>query len=154
VSGHGEPSKRWVEGAYFVTTDPDAVDLDVVHGFLRDESYWAQWRTRDQQARANAGSRCYSLIHEPTGQQHGFARAVTDRVTFAWIADVFVLPEARGRGLGKFLSRCFTEDLFDVYRLFLGTKDAHGLYAQYGFAPSTAGIRWMERLPGDVTPPQ
>jgi GNAT superfamily N-acetyltransferase len=140
------PHRQWARDEYFVTTDPAFVDLDVVHDWLRDESYWAEWRSREQQALANECSRCYSLIHEPTGEQRGFARAVTDQVSFAWIADVFVLSGTRGAGLGKFLVQCITEDLAHVHRLFLGTRDAHGLYAQYGFSPPPRPERWMERL--------
>ncbi|HET9729141.1 MAG TPA: GNAT family N-acetyltransferase [Acidimicrobiia bacterium] len=136
----------WSRGEYLVTTDPARVDLEVVQGFLANDSYWAQGRTRDDQARANAASRCYSLIHEPTGSQVGFARAVTDGVTFAWIADVFVVEAHRGYGLGKFLVECFTDDLTAVYRLFLGTRDAHGLYSPFGFVAGERTERWMERL--------
>lgn len=143
--------REWRDGDHLVTTDPDAVDLDVVHGFLSEHSYWAQWRSREQQARANACSRCYTVL-DAGGVQVGFARAVTDHVSFAWIADVFVVPAARGHGLGKFLARCFTEDLAHVHRLFLGTRDAHGLYAQVGFVPPPNQERWMERI--SVTPPR
>ncbi len=143
--------REWRDGDVLVTTDPAAVDLDVVHGFLAEHSYWAQWRSREQQARAIGCSRCYSLL-DGSGTQVGFARAVTDHVSFAWIADVFVVPEARGRGLGRFLVRCFTDDLEHVHRLFLGTRDAHGLYAQAGFVPPPNQERWMERVL--VTPPR
>jgi GNAT superfamily N-acetyltransferase len=76
----------------------------------------------------------------------GGARAVTDLAFFAWIADVFVVPPARGCGLGKFLMRCIVDDLADVDRLFLGTRDAHGLYTQVGFVAPPRPERWMERL--------
>ncbi len=138
--------RQWSEGDYLVTTDPAAVDLDVVHGWLLRDSYWVHGRSRDEQARVNACSRCYSLLHAASRRQAGFARAVTDHVSFAWIADVFVLPEARGGGLGKLLVRCITEDLEHVDRLFLGTRDAHGLYAQFGFVAPPRPERWMERL--------
>jgi GNAT superfamily N-acetyltransferase len=128
--------REWRDGDYLVTTDPARFDLDGVTAFLVDEAYWVQERTREQEATAVANSRCYSLLHEPTGSQVGGARAVTDFVAFAWIADVFVLPSARGLGLGKFLVRCITDDLAEVDRLFLGTRDAHGLYAQFGFVPA------------------
>jgi len=139
-------TKRWREGDYAVTTDPDAVDLAVTTSFLARESYWAQGRTREQEAIAVANSRCYTVLHEPTGAQVGGARAVTDFATFAWIADVFVVPAARGAGLGKFLMRCVADDLAAVERLFLGTRDAHGLYDQVGFVTPDRPERWMERL--------
>jgi GNAT superfamily N-acetyltransferase len=97
-----------------------------------------------------ANSRCFTILHEPTGVQVGGARAVTDYVAFAWIADVFVVKAARGLGLGKFLMQCLTEDLAGVQRLFLGTRDAHGLYAQFGFSAPPRPERWMERF--DVPP--
>jgi GNAT superfamily N-acetyltransferase len=138
--------RTWTEGEYLVTTDRARFDGEVATAFLVNDSYWVQARTPDEEARAVANSRCYSVVHESTGRMVGGARAVTDHVSFAWIADVFVLPEARGQGLGKFLIRCVTDDLTHVERLFLGTRDAHGLYAQYGFVPSERNERWMERL--------
>ena len=85
------------------------------------------------------------MLHTQSGGQVGGARAVTDHVSFAWIADVFVLDAARGNGLGKFLVACITDDLAHVARLFLGTWDAHGLYAQFGFRPVQHSGSWMER---------
>jgi len=111
-----------------------------------NDSYWVQARTPDEEARAVANSRCYSIVHEPSRRMVGGARAVTDHVAFAWIADVFVVPEEQGHGLGKLLMRAVTEDLTHVERLFLGTRDAHGLYTQFGFVPSERNERWMERL--------
>lgn len=141
--------KQWV-----LTTDRDAFDVDVATAFLRDHSYWAEDRTREVELAAVANSRCYSILDE-SGAMVGGCRAVTDYATFAWIADVFVLPSARGNGLGKFLMQCVVDDLSGVTRLFLGTKDAHGLYAQYGFSPTERNERWMERvLAEDVSPPQ
>jgi GNAT superfamily N-acetyltransferase len=144
--------REWRHGEYRCTTDRHAVDLEVTTSFLASDSYWANDRTRDTEAVAIANSRCYTLLHDDSGAQVGGARAVTDYVAFAWIADVFVVPDARGAGLGKFLMRCITDDLAAVQRLFLGTRDAHGLYAQFGFMPTERNERWMERFV--VTPPQ
>src|SRR3954464_7323334 len=91
---------RWTEGDYTVTTDPAAVDIDVTTAFLVNDSYWANARTPDQERIAVANSRCYTLL-DTSGAQVGGCRAVTDHVSFAWIADVFVVPAARGAGLGK-----------------------------------------------------
>jgi len=140
--------RRWTEGDYSVTTDRAAVDLAVTTGFLANDSYWAQGRTRAEEAVAVANSRCYTIVDDAAGAQVGGARAVTDFAFFAWIADVFVVADARGRGLGKFLMRCIAEDLELVDRLFLGTRDAHGLYAQVGFVTPPRPERWMERLRG------
>ena len=144
--------RRWTEGDAVVTTDPAAFDQRVAVDFLASDSYWARGRTADVEATAVEHSRCYTLLHGPPAAMVGGARAVTDFATFAWIADVFVLPAARGVGLGKFLMHCITDDLADVDRLFLGTRDAHGLYAQFGFVPTDHNERWMERL--GVTPSQ
>jgi GNAT superfamily N-acetyltransferase len=138
--------RRWTDGDYAVTTDPASFDVGVATAFLANDSYWAQGRDAETESVAAAHSRCYSLLHSPTGRMVGGARGVTDWATFAWIADVFVLDSARGAGLGKFLVACVTEDLAHVQRLFLGTRDAHGLYEQFGFAATERNHRWMERL--------
>jgi GNAT superfamily N-acetyltransferase len=138
--------RTWTEGEYLVTTDRTRFDVAVATAFLVNDSYWVEQRTAEEEARAVANSRCYSVVHESSDRMVGGARAVTDHVSFAWIADVFVLPDARGNGLGKFLIRCVTDDLTHVDRLFLGTRDAHGLYAQFGFVSSERNERWMERL--------
>ena len=135
----------WSDGEYVVSTDPARVDLDVVHAFLSEESYWAQGRTRAQVARANELSTCFSVVHEPSGAMVGFARVLTDEVAFAWIADVFVLEAHRGHGLGVFMMRCVVEANEHVLRLVLGTRDAHGVYAKVGFVPLIRVERWMER---------
>lgn len=138
--------RQWSDGDFFVTTDRSAFDVDLVAKFLAGDSYWAKERTPEEEAIAAQRSRCYSVIHEPSGAMVGGARAVTDWVAFAWIADVFVLPETRGLGLGKLLVGSITEDLAHVDRLFLGTRDAHGLYSQFGFVTPPRQERWMERL--------
>ena len=97
---------RWTDGDYVVTTDRARVDLDVVHRFLSEDSYWAVGRTREQQALANDASTCFAVLHEPTGAQIGFARVLSDDVSFAWVADVFVLDGHRGQGVGVFLMQC------------------------------------------------
>jgi GNAT superfamily N-acetyltransferase len=144
--------REWTENGFVVTTDRARFDDALVASFLANDSYWANDRTVEQERVAADNSRCYSVIELASGGQVGGARAVTDWVSFAWIADVFVLPEFQGHGLGKFLVRCITEDLAGVFRLFLGTRDAHNLYAQVGFVPAPRPERWMERV--SVTPPQ
>jgi GNAT superfamily N-acetyltransferase len=130
-------------GDYLVSTDPDHIDLDVVVGFL-STSYWAEGRDHATQARANAASRCYSVL-DGDGAQVGFSRVVTDDTTFAYVADVFVLPDHRGRGVANFMLRCLLDDLGPVTRTMLGTRDAHPLYESVGFVPLVAPERWMER---------
>ena len=126
-------TERRVDG-YEVSTDPGRLDLEVVHGFLRDDASWSRGIPRAVVARAIAGSLPFGL-YAPRGAQAGFARVVSDRATFAWLADVFVLPDHRGRGLGAWLVECVLAhpELQGLRRWALATADAHALYARFGF---------------------
>lgn len=123
------------------------IDRDLVHHWLSDLSYWAKGRPRALQDAAIDASRNYSVHEVGSGRQVGYARVVTDRVTFAWLCDVFVDPDARGEGVGKLLVDGVLADLdaLGVRRTLLATADAHGLYAQYGFEPLAEPRRWMGR---------
>jgi GNAT superfamily N-acetyltransferase len=123
------------------------IDRDLVHHWLSDLSYWAKGRPKALQDAAIDASRNYSVHEVGTGRQVGYARVVTDRVTFAWLCDVFVDPDARGAGVGKLLVDGVLADLdtLGVRRTLLATADAHGLYAQYGFEPLAEPRRWMGR---------
>jgi GNAT superfamily N-acetyltransferase len=136
---------EWQRGRHRITTDPAAVDLDVVHGFLTT-SYWAYGVTRERVERSIAGSITFSLFEDD--RQVGFARVITDRATFAWLSDVFVLEEQRGQGLGQWLVASILEhpDLQGLRRWSLATRDAHTLYSRYGFAPVNPD-RMMEYRP-------
>lgn len=126
---------QWSHPAGFIADDdPARIDVDVVHGYLRT-SYWSPGVPRDVVARAVANSLNIGVYAQADGAQVGFARAATDRATFAWIADVFVLPEYRGHGLGRFVVSTLLDhpDLRGVRRLLLATADAHDLYRSYGF---------------------
>jgi GNAT superfamily N-acetyltransferase len=129
---------------YLLTRDPDRVDVDQVHTWLSTESYWAAGRERDAVARSIAGSRPYSVYAGDA--QVGFARVVTDGVTFAWICDVFVDAAHRGRGLGSWLVDSIVEDisLLGAPRFLLATKDAHDVYRRSGFSPLRSADRLME----------
>jgi GNAT superfamily N-acetyltransferase len=107
-------------------------DLETIHGYL-ERSYWAAGISRERVARSLVESLCFGLFEGE--RQIGFARVVTDRSTFAYLADVFVLEAWRGRGLGKLLigAVCAHPDLGDLRRFVLWTRDAHGLYEQFGF---------------------
>lgn len=152
---------RWHRDAFTVDTDPARVDLDVVHGFL-STSYWAEGVPRDVVARSIAGARDFGIYHDggapgaaadrPDGAQVGFARVVTDRATFAYLADVFVLEAFRGRGLSKWLMECIVAhpDLQGLRRWVLLTRDAHGLYRQFGFTDIGNPERWMHRWDREV----
>ncbi len=126
---------EWRRGEYRLTTDPDAIDLDVVVRFLATDAYWASGRTTDDQRRANAASTCCTPVHEPSGVQVGFARAISDDLRFTWLMDVFVLPDHRGLGLGVWIVECIVER-FGHTTIGLATHDAHGVYAKHGFAPA------------------
>jgi GNAT superfamily N-acetyltransferase len=143
---------EWRRDGFLVTDDRDRFDLDVVHGYLSGESYWAKGRARSVTETAAAASWCFSLFDEATGAQVGFARLLTDYATFGWLADVFVLPAWQGRGLGHFLVGCVVEASAPVRRLVLGTRDAHGVYADVGFAPIGYPERLMEILREPLAP--
>ena len=144
--------RRWSDGDYVVTTDRTRVDLALVHRFISEDSYWAQGRTLEQQARANDVSTCFTVQDQSTGLQVGFARVLSDDVSFGWVADVFVLEAHRGHGVGVFLMQCVVEAYDHLSRLVLGTRDAHGVYAKVGFQPLDRVERWMEHWYGAPNP--
>ena len=120
---------------YEISTDATRLDRVMIHRFLSQEAYWARGVPRAVVERAISNSLVFGLY--ASGEQVGFARVVTDQATFAWLADVFVLPEHRGRGLGKRLVRevLAHPGLQGLRWFLLGTADAHGLYRQLGFDP-------------------
>jgi GNAT superfamily N-acetyltransferase len=128
------PTHSW--DGFTLTTDPARLDLDVIHGFLNRESYWAAGIPKGMLERAVAGSLCFG-VYDGAGRQVAFARVVTDRATFAYLCDVFVLPSHRGRGLSKWMMECVVAhpDLQGLRRFVLVTRDAHRLYEQFGFTP-------------------
>ena len=132
-------------GQYTISTDRSRLDVDLIHRFLSEEAYWAKGRTREQVERSIEHSLCFGAY--AGDEQVGFARAVTDRATFAWLADVFVVPEHRGAGIGRRLveAALAEPELADVYRWMLGTADAHELYRRYGFAELRESGRFMAR---------
>jgi GNAT superfamily N-acetyltransferase len=119
---------------YEISTDPGRLDTALIHGFLRT-SYWARNIPREVVEKSLAHSLCFGAYCD--GAQVGFARAVTDFATFAYIADVFVVPEHRGRGVSKLLMKEILAhpELQGLRRIVLATHDAHGLYARFGFQP-------------------
>ncbi|HEU0065293.1 MAG TPA: GNAT family N-acetyltransferase [Flavisolibacter sp.] len=127
---------------YFVSTDKSKIDIEYVHNFLRT-SYWAENISFDVIKRAINGSLCFSVFH--LDKQVGFARVITDTATFAYLADVFIDPNYRGKGLSKLLMKTILKypDLQRLRRFMLATKDAHGLYEQFSFKPITNPERYM-----------
>jgi GNAT superfamily N-acetyltransferase len=136
------PERR--RGEYAISTDPSRLDLGAVHAFLRD-SYWAKGVPREVVERSVANSLCFGLYRG--GEQVGFARVTSDRATFAYLADVFVLEEHRGRGLGKWLVETVLShpELQGLRRWMLATADAHDLYRGYGFRGFGCPGIFMER---------
>ncbi|MDF2922892.1 MAG: N-acetyltransferase [Paenibacillaceae bacterium] len=123
---------EWRTEGFRISDVTAELDIQVVYDLLQT-TYWAQGRSRERIERSIAASLCFALFNGG-GEQIGFLRVVTDRATFAWVCDVVVAGEFRGRGLGKWLVACMLEHpaLAETTK-YLGTKDAHGLYEQYGF---------------------
>lgn len=134
---------EWSRNGFTVSCDPAKLDLSVVAGFLGD-SYWAKGIPVETVRRSIEGSLCFALL--AGARQIGFARVITDRTTIAYLGDVFVLPEHRGKGLGKWLVECVLAhpQLQGLRRWVLVTLDAHGLYQQFGFKPLARPDRFME----------
>lgn len=135
---------------YEISTDTRRLDVGMIHHFLSEESYWSLGIPRATVERAIQNSLCFGAYRE--NEQVGFARVVTDRSTFALLADVFVLKDHRGKGLSKRLMQCVVEheDLQGLRRWLLLTSDAHGLYKQYGFKELGNPARFMEILRADI----
>jgi GNAT superfamily N-acetyltransferase len=129
---------------YELSTDPARVDRALVHRFLRDDSYWARGVSRAVVDRCIEHSLCFGVYHG--ADQVAFARVVTDRAAIAYLGDVFVVPEHRRRGIGKWLVETVMAhpDLQGLRRFMLGTADAHSLYERYGFRPLAHPGRMME----------
>lgn len=140
---------------YLISTDSLLLDVDAVHAFLT-ACYWAEGIPRDVVARSLAGSLCFGLYHAPAGgtrpSQIGLARVITDRATFAYLCDVYVLESHRGRGLGKWLMSVVRAhpDLQGLRRFLLYTRDAHRMYARFGFTPAQMPERAMEIVDREV----
>lgn len=128
---------------YEISTDSSRLDVDAIHAFL-SQSYWSPGIPRAKVARAIANSLCFGAFSD--GQQVGFARVVTDKTTFAYLCDVYVLEAHRGRGLAQqLMDRVVAHpDLQGLRRMMLATRDAHALYAKYGFTPLAAPDLMME----------
>jgi len=140
-------------GEYELSDDPARLDVDAIHAFLAG-AYWSVGIPRETVARALANSLAFALYHR--GTTIGFARFVTDRATFAYLADVFVLPDHRGQGLATWLvgTALTHPDLAGLRRLLLATRDKHELYARFGFAPLARPERFMEIHDPDVYAPR
>ncbi|HKE30324.1 MAG TPA: GNAT family N-acetyltransferase [Candidatus Angelobacter sp.] len=146
ISIRGSKATRhssWKKGKFEITTDPSRIDLSLVHHFLTN-CYWAKGIPAKTVRRSLQHSLCFGIYQG--AQQAGFARVITDRATFAYIGDVFVIESQRGKGLSKWLMQCIKShpDLQGLRRWSLITRDAHGLYEQFGFTPLKKPQNWME----------
>lgn len=132
---------------YCISDDATLLDIDVIHDYLSHEGYWSLGRPRSAIIRSIEHSLNFG-VYGPGGVQVGFARVVSDMAIFAYICDVFVLTEHRGHGLSKALMAAVLNhpDLRDVRRWLLFTRNAHGLYAQFGFKALEAPDRAMDRM--------
>jgi GNAT superfamily N-acetyltransferase len=164
-------SREWHRGAHVISTDKRRLDVDAVHAYL-SRSYWAEQIPRAVVELSIENSLCFGIyevsastkIADRSGaldarandgrreRQVGFARLVTDGATFAYLGDVYVLEDSRGKGLSKWLMHAITSmpELQGLRRWNLATRDAHGLYAHFGFRALAAPERYMERLDPDV----
>jgi GNAT superfamily N-acetyltransferase len=133
-----------IKKGYKISTDQALLDLDVIHNYLSNESYWSKGITKEKVQRSIENSMCFGVYKD--GKQVGLARVITDKTTFAYLCDVFILDEYRGHGLSKWLLQTILAhpDLQGLKRWTLATLDAHGLYKQFGFAPLGNPDRWMD----------
>lgn len=142
----------WEKDGFTLSTEKQYLDINVIHHFLSVDSYWAKGISMEKVKKSiEKSSICFGLYEgnpaKGEANQIGFVRAVTDFVRFAWIMDVFVLPEYRGRGLSKWMMETMIKqsELKDVRKMMLCTYDAHGLYEQYGFQAIDDPEIFMER---------
>ena len=141
---------EWRRGGFSISTEVGFLDLEMIKRFLANDAYWALGRSPEKVISSIEHSAlCLGVFAgepgQPEARQVGFARLVSDRTTFGWLCDVFVLPEARGQGLGKWLVEVVVETArsWGLRRVMLATRDAHGLYGSYGFTALPEPERWM-----------
>lgn len=128
---------------FTITTEKEKFDVEFIHSFLT-RSYWAEGISKEVIKRSIEGALCFGLFEND--KQIGFARMITDKATFAYLADVFIIEEYRGRGLSKWLMEVIMShpSLQGLRRMMLATKDAHGLYEKLGFTALNNVDRWMQ----------
>jgi GNAT superfamily N-acetyltransferase len=138
--------------SYQISTEKEKLDIELIHAFLSEESYWAAGRSLQSVKKSIQHSICFG-VYDLDDQQVGLARVVTDYATIAWICDLFIIEGHRGKGLGKHLVKTIVEhpDLKNVRRYLLATRDAHSLYREYGGFEFLANPdHWMTRFIGEV----
>jgi GNAT superfamily N-acetyltransferase len=144
ISTQSDPIQERRFGHFLISTNRSLLDRETIQGFLT-ACYWAKGIPEDTVVRSIENSLCFGVYKD--GQQVGFARVISHYATYAYIGDVFVLEEYRGHGLGKMLMQCMMEhpSLQGLRRWSLVTRDAPGLYEQFGFTPLKSPDRWMEK---------
>jgi GNAT superfamily N-acetyltransferase len=136
--------RRKLPGGYELDDNRDRIDVDAVHAYVGGESYWAKGRSREKQQAAIDGSARVIGVYAPDGSQVGFARVISDRATYAYLADVYVLEAHRGRGLGvELVGEAVETEPWSQMSWHLRTSDAQTLYAKFGFGPPSE--RSLER---------
>ena len=137
--------KNWQNESYSCSTYKSKLQIEMIHDFLSNRSYWAKGRTIAQVKRSIDHSECFGVYRD--NQQLGFARVVSDFTVYAYLLDVFILEHERGTGLGKFLMSCImNHPEIQAKRWMLGTEDAHGLYEQFGFTSLKKVANHMELI--------
>ena len=139
----------FIKGKFYISTEKEKMDIDVIHSFLT-RSYWAEGISKEIVRRSIEGALCFGVFEND--KQIGFARMITDRATFAYLADVFIIEEFRGLGLSKWLMEVIMSypDLQGLRRMMLATRDAHELYKKFGFTLLNNVDRWMHIHNPDV----
>ncbi|HVT36074.1 MAG TPA: GNAT family N-acetyltransferase, partial [Nevskiaceae bacterium] len=137
---------------YTISSDASRLDLHAIHAYLTRESYWARGIPFETVQRAIGNSLCFGVYEQGSGRQVGFARLITDRATFAYLADVYIDTAHRGRGLSKQLVAAVMAhaEVQGLRRWLLATADAHGLYRQFGWSGLSKPERIMERVFPDI----
>jgi GNAT superfamily N-acetyltransferase len=141
-----------LQKGYTFSTDKSLLNVDAIHQYLAYESYWAAGLSMERLQRSIENSLCFGIYHE--NNLCGFARVISDKATFAYLCDVFVLEQHRGQGLSKWLLQNIQQhpELMGLRRWSLATADAHTLYNQFGFVPLSKPDRWMEIFTPYVKP--
>jgi GNAT superfamily N-acetyltransferase len=138
---------EWKREKYIISTDKAKLDMGMIHHFLYTSAHWAAGRPMSVVRKSIENSLCFGLYQYK--EQIGFARLVTDYATVGWICDMFILPEHRSQGLGRWLVECMMEypEIKDLRRILLNTRDAHDLYLKYaGFRSLLSPESWLERF--------
>ena len=134
---------------FYISTEKEKMDIDLIHSFLT-RSYWAEGISKEIVGRSIEGALCFGVFENE--KQIGFARMITDKATFAYLADVFIIEEYRGLSLSKWLMEVIMShpDMEGLRRMMLATRDAHELYKKFGFTPLNNVDRWMHIHHPDV----